>query len=519
MLGEKGNLVLILLFVLAFAAGLALWLCGGVQCLASKRSPSPSPPPTLSFPESPAREKSQIAVTAPLILVPGILGSWTKDPDVIHEQAEIGDLKDWAITEDQIGYIMGNVFGHLKYRLGVKGYELGKDFYNAPYDWRQSMSNHRAIMDWITYAKAEFKLRRNKVAEQVDIIAHSFGGLVVRSYIQSNDYRNDIRSLAIVASPNFGAPDAYYMWAGGTVPPTSGVGFATFLNSNLAAMNKKIAPEKGRPLVLFVRKYIASLRDLLPVAFDDPAKEGYLFDWPHPGTAFFPEMSPVNQNDILVSLNKGLSELQQRAKVQFFLAGGTKTLQQINVEMPVGSFGWEDGRPSRINNHKFGDGDGRVILNASRLSKTFPVSTTVADHQRAVCAFTPDIFKFLEIPVDKDDQCPGSGRRVESGLALTMTTTSKAELAFRDPSGTQYGYKGADVPKWSTGRYLYLLLREPKRGDYQLTLTGGAGTHHIFVNYVKEPTTALSLERTMEFVGESKEDWNIELIGDVLRTR
>lgn len=508
----KPGIVIGLIVVFALAVGLFLL----ISVPPDDKPPAKSPP---SLPSQATPERPKAHITAPVLLVPGLLGSWPKNPDLIHELADIPDLKDWVMAEDQFGYIFGDVFGHLKRRLFDKGYELGKDLFYAPYDWRKSMADHRAIMDWIDHAKAEFKLRRNKAVDKVDVVAHSFGGLVVRSYVQSNQYRGDIRSLAIVAAPNFGAPDAYYIWSGGVVPPTSGIGFATFLKSNLEAMNKKISPEKGRPLALFVRKYTPSLRDLLPVALDDPANEGYLFGWPQPETTFLLKMNPINQNQGLLSLNKGLAELQQRAKVQFHLASRTKTLGEIQVGMPGASYGWEDGRPSRTDAHKFADGDGRVLLKPLALSKAFPVVTTPADHQQAVCAFTPEILKFLEIPVDDDDKCWGTSRKPQSALAVSMTTTSKAELALMDPSGREYGYRQADAPKWSSARYVYLLFREPRKGAYRFTVNGGAGTHHVFVNYVREPITSVFFDRTFDFVGETKGTLDVELLEDTLRLR
>ena len=508
----KRGIVAGLIILLLIVAGLFF-------LLSRPRDDKPSPPPLASIPAPALREEVPPNITAPLLLVPGLLGSWPKNPDLIHEKAEIPDLRDWVLAEERFGYIMGNVFGHLKSRLSRNGYEQGKDLFPAPYDWRRSMADHRAIMDWIDHAKSGFKLSRNKTAEKVDIVAHSLGGLLVRSYVQSNEYRDDVRSLAIVGTPNFGAPDAYYTWSGGVVPPTSGIGFATFLKSNLEAMNKKIAPEKGRPLVAFIRKYTPSLRDLLPVALENPATEGYLFDWPQPGTTFFPKMNPMNQNQLLVSLNTGLGELKNRARVQFFLAGGTRTLEQVQVEAPGGAYGWEDGSPSRNQLHKLADGDGRVLLKPAVLSQIFPVVTAVSDHQGAVCAFTPDILRFLELPADDGDRCLSTSRKLQSALAVSMTTTSKAELILMDPSGREYGFRQADAPKWSTERYLYLLFANPQNGPYRFTVSAGAGTHHVFVNYVKEPLTSVFFGRTFEYAAEAKEAWNVEVVEDTLRPR
>ncbi|HDO23621.1 MAG TPA: lecithin--cholesterol acyltransferase, partial [bacterium] len=53
---------------------------------------------------------------------------------------------------------------------------------------------------------------------KVDIIAHSMGGLVARSYIQDANYRNDVGKLIMLGAPNYGSSDVYTLWEGGHVP-------------------------------------------------------------------------------------------------------------------------------------------------------------------------------------------------------------------------------------------------------------------------------------------------------------
>ncbi|KKQ83224.1 MAG: PGAP1 family protein, partial [Parcubacteria group bacterium GW2011_GWB1_38_8] len=60
----------------------------------------------------------------------------------------------------------------------------------------------------------------NSSSTKVNIIAHSMGGLVSRSYIQSEDYinRNDVDQLVMLGTPNYGSSDVYTLWEGGEVP-------------------------------------------------------------------------------------------------------------------------------------------------------------------------------------------------------------------------------------------------------------------------------------------------------------
>ncbi len=67
------------------------------------------------------------------------------------------------------------------------------------------------LRPWIQEAK------RRTGMDKVDIIAHSMGGLVTRSYIQSNKYQNDIRNFTMVGTPNKGASRVYYLYNGDPV--------------------------------------------------------------------------------------------------------------------------------------------------------------------------------------------------------------------------------------------------------------------------------------------------------------
>ena len=66
------------------------------------------------------------------------------------------------------------------------------------------------------YLKAAIDdIKKESGSPQVDVVAHSTGGLLTRSYIQSVDYDDDIRKFAMVGTPNEGAVNMYYIWAGG----------------------------------------------------------------------------------------------------------------------------------------------------------------------------------------------------------------------------------------------------------------------------------------------------------------
>ena len=155
----------------------------------------------------------------PVILVPGILestlrGTYSNYPQletrypvpayklVIHDP----DVK----VENVIPVGRARPWESLREYLKSQGYQDG-DIFDAPYDWRMPIEDvaQHYLTDVIDQAKAATG------SPQVDIVAHSTGGLAARAYIQSAGYLGDVRKFAMVGTPNEGASNMYYVWGGG----------------------------------------------------------------------------------------------------------------------------------------------------------------------------------------------------------------------------------------------------------------------------------------------------------------
>lgn len=482
----------------------------------------PIPLPQDLFKQPAESPEPKVAAEVPILLVPGILGSWTKKIDLIHEQAEIPDLKEWDLSERVQG-VLWVVFPHLLNRLDAKGLIADKDVFAAPYDWRHPLGDNRPLKDWIDLALSQFKLTRGRAAKQVDIVAHSLGGLVVRTYVQSSEYRGDVRNVAFVASPHFGAPDAYYTWAGGRIPPTRGVGFAWNMRNHLETMNKNVDPKPNRPLVEFVRSHVRSLRDLLPAAIEDPGKESYLFGWPDPAPTPLQAMKDINRNLMLEAMNRSIGELISRVRAHVFAArGNSETLGQIRVHEPR-SFGrWEDGEPEEtdrlkpLDGHNPVDGDGTVPFLQPALSVFPGVTVASADHQDAVCVFTPEILKFLGLPVSEKDSCSSRRQGPRSALSLGVTTRSAVKLAVRTPAGETTIPNRENRRSWISNRLQYVVFEEPAEGSYRVEIRGEAGDHYLLATYVRVPLISRYLERAYQLPASATRLLNVELRGDRL---
>jgi len=151
----------------------------------------------------------------PVLLLPGIMGSYSsKTAYWVWPYPRLAAISPkWDSGELRLLDPFRLVGWHsIKESLKQQGYVEGCSIFSVPYDWSLSNPDIRDqyLIPWINRAK------QLSGSNKVDIVAHSMGGLVARSYIQSKSlYNDDVRKLAIVGTPNKGADMAYYIWEGG----------------------------------------------------------------------------------------------------------------------------------------------------------------------------------------------------------------------------------------------------------------------------------------------------------------
>lgn len=147
----------------------------------------------------------------PVILIPGIMGSYAVDhpfwawpyptlppTSPAWDSGELAPLDPFS----SVGW------NRMTKTLENLGYTQGLNIFTVPYDWSLPIPDiaQQYLIPWIQHAK------QISGQDKVDVIAHSMGGLVTRSYVQSENYDQDVRKLAMVGTPNKGATSAYYIW-------------------------------------------------------------------------------------------------------------------------------------------------------------------------------------------------------------------------------------------------------------------------------------------------------------------
>jgi pimeloyl-ACP methyl ester carboxylesterase len=394
----------------------------------------------------------------PVILIPGIGGS-------VNWDLMIGGVfpEKWTL--------MSHTYDGIIEALESMGYEKGKSLFVCYYDWRNnnSISGENYLKPIVDDALAQ------SGANQVNIIAHSMGGLVARSYIQNANYanRNDVENLIMIGTPNRGSSDVYPVWEGGRIPNNWET--RSLFRAYLWLLNVK-----GLTLNNYqsVHQYIPSVKELIPV-----------YNYLHPvgqPSLLYNYAQLKERNDWLISLNSQIALLNEKVKVISISGTSKPTVNKIPFvkvdETPL----WIDGKPDPIDPiRNDSEGDERVLLSSSQIQSYFSKELDY-DHGEIVDQSENIIADLLEENLDKIYPAPVI--RDE----LSFWFASPVDVEIEDPDGKIITKESSSIENklaQYTGEskpdgFKYVSIPNPIKGDYRLKLTGnGTGEYHIGAIY------------------------------------
>ncbi len=195
----------------------------------AKRANS-NPIETMSFTPRPvyqAPAPPPVATTTPVIIVPGIMATklieegipdnliWPNFPklalsidDSFLDKLNLNSDGSPINSEIKADEILREVsssdyFEGLFSFLDTKGYTENSDSFENPYDWRFSIEN--SVID-LKNKIDEIKVQRG--VSEVDLVAHSMGGLLVKKYLK--DYGGDsVGKFIDIGTPHTGSPKSF----------------------------------------------------------------------------------------------------------------------------------------------------------------------------------------------------------------------------------------------------------------------------------------------------------------------
>ena len=159
-----------------------------------------------------------------------------------------------------------------------KGYKLGTDLFEFPYDWRKDMEvNSLKLGIFID------DIRERTHHDKVILIAHSLGGLVARSLMMITSVHKNIEKLFLLGSPHHGAPRYLSLLLFGKEWPFAFALFGIKLPSPVVDLNEQDAKRLVRN---FTSIYVGAMdfTSKIPLIFEfrAPVRAGDLKSL-HPG--------------------------------------------------------------------------------------------------------------------------------------------------------------------------------------------------------------------------------------------
>lgn len=425
----------------------------------------------------------------PVLFVPGIMGSTIGD-GIYPELPE--NSPPWNSTkwhEDGLHDPFDKP-GWRKLKEKFKETSNKPDCYEVPYDWRLDL---RDIVDKYLIKKIDDAKIKSKT-DKVDIVAHSMGGLVVRKYIQDEGkYRNDIRNLVMVGTPNHGAGAPYYMYYGGDPASADGLGklfsIVDFYGQTTNLNYKEIYGEELFPMVYTGQFYYTDwknpaarvkarkfYRDLCPSVLTLMSVYPFLST----SSACLPAL---DENRTLIDLNNDFNDDFARKGINAMILAGKdeKTLEWIKVGSKNAFYKY--GAP-KDNQDLPKAGDGTVLKSSAQLGSVFFHDGKEGEHSGLINTYREEIVGFIA-----DGVCPAAAvvkteaKTVDNALAITEETAflSVSFSGDIDPQGRKLGidpasgelvddFGYADAMQ-ETGNGSYS-IPNPVNGVYSLAVSG-----------------------------------------------
>jgi pimeloyl-ACP methyl ester carboxylesterase len=371
------------------------------------------------------------------------------------------------------------------------GYTRDVDLFVAFYDWRKSVSDSATnyLIPWLDRARS----RSGK--SKIILVGHSMGGLVSRSYIQSDAYpaRNDVERLITLGTPHRGAPEAYYLWEGGEPrwDPTVNAAMNVYL-----WYLEHIHPFQSKLDVLMtIRSQAQGIRDLLSL-------DSYLTSkGPPPAAKAVATMLQRNLWGDLALTQAGLATLLGRAPLTTIAGTGYVTVQSLVVQPPPAPTAnpprYVDGTP--VEQQTTGSGDGTVLLASAQIGdpRVRNLPPVTIPHDQLPDKAVGVVLAELGVPM------PPIAAAAPAQPRMVIMTASPVELTVEPPArqpavlgeqqptrrqprvrGRNYGHKGKHLN--------IAVIPQPALGTYDIRVRGtAAGSFALGALIVGVQTTAV----------------------------
>lgn len=375
-----------------------------VPTLTPTPTSSPTPAPTLSPTATPTPTPSP---AHKVIFIHGAGGSWNKDALLNCKLDNYsGAWSPWKIQN-------ADIYQALISNLQAAGYQP-KTFY---YDWRKRATD-------LTRDLQSFIQNNTASDDRLSIVSHSYGGLVGRAYIESQNPKN-IDSFLTIGTPHQGTVFAYPAWSGGEIWIDD-----TAMRLGFTLMKVGCAIKYGWSGREMVQRAMPATQNILPIFT-------YLAN--RSGTTIPPASMQAKNNYLPGSFTPPYSGISVGT-----LSGiGYPTLRSLQVKQPNPNdkrFGnWLDGKPT--NTKEYADGDGTVLVDSSILPAA-PNLQLPLDHAGLVTdpAGIDAILQFITNKIFAQPKAltlpqPSQSSKTAKNMAALLIVIDNASAVLTDKDG------------------------------------------------------------------------------------
>jgi hypothetical protein len=413
-----------------------------------------------------------------VIIVPGILGSWKVSGK-------------WVLDP------ILNTYNGLYETLAQNGFEEEKMLFAFPYNWRNDNAETARLL----------KQRIDEVkiisgSNKVDIVAHSMGGLVARSYAQSDYHENDIDQIIFLGTPHLGAPKTYPIWESGDVGFVTDSTIAGYLLMSNFVEEAIMSGYFWRDGVyLYIKEKVKSVQQLLPIYnyLKNFGSEDYL-NYPnnYPHNTFLEDLS--SKRNILDERNINITNIvgdTGQNTIGGFNLQESKTYQSLPF--------WENGEPrnyyslfGKKEGLNYVDGDGTVPF----LSQNEFLSNTIVksniNHSGLPSFSTGEILSSLNVLT------PSIKYYDVVTNALIIAAYSPVDFYVVSPDNKKIGFDASSGHEFSeiinafysgngSENFEFVVIPNPLEGKYTIMVEGtGNGNYEIKSTYINENNDSYS---------------------------
>lgn len=394
---------------------------GGVWKLYLATSSLPTPiPPTPS--PTPTNQPKH-----PIIIIPGLFGSWNKEA-IVHEES-VNQL-DWKLNP------IVKEYEGIEKTLQNLSYEKNKDYFIFAYDWRKNIENTASYLNTF--------ITNLHLLNPPDIIGHSLGGLVGRIYAQK--YPTTINKLVTVGSPHKGVAQVYKALEAGEIETDN---TSLWLTQQLILQLYRDGIKTNQQV----------LAEKLPVLFN-----------------LFPTIDFLKQNNIPISIenmkikNNLLAQYSDFPNSLYSLIGdkgntlsGYEVKSRTNLDKLLDTY--PDGRPEK---QLFKTGDFTVTMESAGIGNN--ISTLQKDHGELIYSKEgiKKILDILNITYKEENIMEGKGTIITPSLFFLMMSPAQLQVTFGDKT-----YEENDgilfIENAQTGSYI-VSAKGKEKGRYTILI-------------------------------------------------